>query len=61
MFDMTRVFMAMLVQRWKSVRANDEGATAVEYAVILALAFVAATAVAAVIVKIVDNRMIGLA
>jgi Flp pilus assembly pilin Flp len=61
MSDMTRVFVAMLVQRWNAVRASDEGATAVEYAVILALAFVAATAVAAVIVKIVDNRMIGLA
>jgi Flp pilus assembly pilin Flp len=58
-FDTTRVLFTMLANRWRLVR-SDEGATAVEYAVILGLAFVAAGIVAGLIVSIVKAHTAGL-
>jgi Flp pilus assembly pilin Flp len=60
MFEVTQVMCQMLAQRWRALRA-DEGATAVEYAVILGLAFAAAALVAGLITSIVKAHTKGLA
>ncbi|HEY1485368.1 MAG TPA: hypothetical protein VGF84_04645 [Micromonosporaceae bacterium] len=59
MFDTIKVIVAVVTQRWQALR-EDEGATAVEYAVILALAFAAATLVGGLILSIVKKHTKGL-
>jgi Flp pilus assembly pilin Flp len=59
MFDTAKVLFSVVSQRWQALR-DDEGATAVEYAVILALAFAAATLVGGLIVTIVNDHTNGL-
>lgn len=55
MFHTARVMAAMWVQRWRALR-EDEGATAIEYAVIVAVGFAMATLVAKVVFDVVNNR-----
>jgi Flp pilus assembly pilin Flp len=59
MFDTVRVLVTMWTQRWQALR-EDEGATAIEYAVIVAVGFAMATAVALVVHNVVTDRTKGI-
>jgi Flp pilus assembly pilin Flp len=59
MLDTAKVLFTVINQRWQALR-EDEGATAVEYAVILALAFTAAGIVAALIQSVVKKHTKGI-
>jgi len=54
MVDIARMLTAILVQRWKAVR-SDEGATALEYAIIAAVGFAVAGAIALAVQKVVTH------
>jgi Flp pilus assembly pilin Flp len=58
MYDYVKVLVTLWTQRWQALR-EDEGATAVEYAVIVAIGFAMATLIGVAIKTVVTSRTKG--
>ena len=60
MHTLVESFVVLLRQRWHAARTDDEGATAIEWAIFALLALAVAGLVAGAITLAVNNRLPGI-